>query len=31
MFKEKIDIDANVNVNSTAKLDSILEQLGEDE
>lgn len=31
MFKEKIDIDANVNVNSTTKLDSILEQLGEDE
>lgn len=29
MFKEKIEVDANVN--STAKLDSILEQLGEGE
>lgn len=29
MFKEKLEI--NANVNSTAKLDSILEQLGEDD
>ena len=31
LFVDKIDIDANVNVNSTAKLDSILEQLGDEE
>lgn len=31
LFVDKIESDSNVNVNSTAKLDSILEQLGEDE
>ena len=29
MFKEKVEVEANVN--STAKLDSILKQLGENE
>lgn len=31
LFVDKIEADANVNVNSTAKLDSILEQLGDEE
>lgn len=31
LFVDKIESDSNVNVNSTKKLDSILEQLGEDE
>lgn len=31
LFVDKVESDSNVNVNSTKKLDSILEQLGEDE
>lgn len=31
LFVDKVESDSNVNVNSTAKLDSLLEQLGEDE
>ena len=31
LFVDKIESDSKVNVNSTKKLDSILEQLGEDE
>ncbi|WP_291649908.1 terminase small subunit [Clostridium sp.] len=31
LFVEKVEADVNANINSTAKLDSILEQLGEDE
>lgn len=31
LFVDKIEADVNANVNSTKKLDSILEQLGEDE
>lgn len=31
LFVDKIESDSNVNVNSTAKLDSILEQLGDEE
>ena len=31
LFIDKVESDSNINVNSTAKLDSILEQLGENE
>lgn len=31
LFVEKVEADVNANVNSTAKLDSILEQLGDEE
>lgn len=31
LFVEKVEADVKANINSTAKLDSILEQLGEDE
>lgn len=31
LFVEKVEADVNANINSTAKLDSILEQLGEEE
>lgn len=31
LFVDKIESDSNVNVNSTAKLDSILDQLGDEE
>jgi phage terminase small subunit len=31
LFVEKVEADVNANINSTTKLDSILEQLGEDE
>lgn len=31
LFVDKVESDSNVNVNSTKKLDSILEQLGENE
>lgn len=31
LFVDKVESDSNVNVNSTAKLDSILDQLGDEE